>query len=134
MKIENKKFRDLKLKIGMTIKREIINFPDNGQIKLKPRIWIIDNDFPAVPRSKLIFTKEKDYVHEKDFINGARVFSEPSRRMGNGPSAPITIGNEFEFYISFVDSNKIRGYIIPGYTLELTPDLNYYLVTECETI
>lgn len=131
--MENREFRNLKLKVGMIIKRELINFPDNGQIKLKPRIWIIDNDFPSVPRSKLILTKEKDYVHEKDFINGARVFSEPSHRMGNGPSAPITIGNEFELYICFGDRNKIRGYIIPGYTLELTPDLDY-LVTECETI
>lgn len=131
--MENREFRNLKLKVGMVIKRELINFPDDRQIKLKPRIWIIDDDSHVVCINKLILTKESDYIHEKEFINRARIFSEPSHRKGDGPSAPITIRNEFELYTCFDDGNKIRGYLISGYTLELTPDLNY-LVTKCETI
>ena len=113
----NRKFISLDLYEGKVISREIIDFPRETGIKLKPKIWIIE-DLRLGNGNRRILTHIEDLMKkEKDLC---KVWGESIY----GNSLYLRQGSQV---LAYYGDDNARGYITTVYTLKLTPDLDYII-------
>lgn len=115
--------RATELEEGTVINRDVFDyFPI---IKMKPRLWIL-----VEPRrkDKLIVTNVKRLAKEK----ASRRACSTIRYAGNHDAIiqSLDTGEGREYPIRYLEVNENIGYRTIIYTLNLTPDLNHYLITE----
>lgn len=114
----NKKFTSLNLCEGQVISREIIDFPRETSIKLRPKIWIIE-DPRLGKRSRRILTHIEDLMKEKE-KDLCKVWGESIY----GNSLYLRQGSQV---LAYYGDDNARGYITTVYTLKLTSELDYII-------
>ena len=114
----NRKFISLDLHEGQVISREIIDFPRETGIKLKPKIWIIED--PRLGNgNRRIITHIEVLMKEKE-RDLCKVWGESIY----GNSLYLRQGSQV---LAYYGDDNARGYITTVYTLKLTPDLDYII-------
>lgn len=114
----NREFTSLDLHEGKVISKEIIDFPRETGIKLRPKIWIIE-DPRLGKRNRRIITHIEDLMKGKEKYL-CKVWGESIY----GNSLYLRQGSQV---LAYYGDDNARGYITTVYTLKLTPDLDYII-------